>query len=165
MIFSLSLINNKIKSIDLKNEKKDYENQKCDYEKTLEELTEHLNEENPFDIEAKFSGYIPNPDFLNKKKVILRSNTPRASTQQIFSVPAQNITPRNSNFNMPESGVPKIEKMFDHSFDLTEQQWFHGILSRSQSEELLIEDGDFLVRVSFSYYLIKSGPFYHKVFK
>ncbi len=152
----LSITNNRLKSIDIKNEKKEYEIHKVDFEKMLDELTQYLDEDSPFEIEAKFPGYVPNPDFTNKKTV---STITSVSTRQTLTnpvsiqqrptdhVPVHNKTLQNSNVNHFDAS--KTENMFDHDMDLTEQSWFHGVLSRNESEKLLEKDGDFLVRVSF----------------
>ena len=38
--------------------------------------------------------------------------------------------------------------MFDHSLDIFDQPWFYGSISRNDCDNYLIEEGDFLIRVS-----------------
>ena len=45
--------------------------------------------------------------------------------------------------------IPLINEVdFVPNCDLDKEDWFHGPISRKQSEELVIRDGDFLVRES-----------------
>ncbi len=60
-------------------------------------------------------------------------------------------------FIKKSSFTPKLKDMsnnsetFDHSVQLKYQPWFHGILPRFIVDELLINNGDFLVRVKISF--------------
>ena len=47
-------------------------------------------------------------------------------------------------------GYDADKEDFNPTAPIGAQPWFHGILSRSQAEELLLEDGDFLVRENVS---------------
>jgi hypothetical protein len=124
----------------------------------LDELKEYLDEVSTIEIEAQFPGYVPNQNFSNKKTVstITTVSTRQTPTNPVTiqqrpanHVPIHNITLNNSNNNHFDAS--KTENMFDHDMNLTEQPWFHGVLSRNQSEVLLEKDGDFLVRVSFTF--------------
>lgn len=52
------------------------------------------------------------------------------------------------HLSVPEASL--LESINQKSEDdlLQDQEWFHGSISRKESEELVVEDGDFLVRES-----------------
>lgn len=56
-----------------------------------------------------------------------------------FSTPAPSLPPTNSNHTT---------KMAAEKAALLEEPWFHGPISRQESEALVVRDGDFLVRES-----------------
>ena len=62
----------------------------------------------------------------------------------------KNNEPKKFALNIPAKMVSlKKEYLFDHNLDITDQPWFHGYFPRKGAEEdLLTQDGDFLVRVS-----------------
>lgn len=44
--------------------------------------------------------------------------------------------------------TPEGESSCAVDLELMKEEWFHGPISRKQSEELVVKDGDFLVRES-----------------
>ena len=51
-----------------------------------------------------------------------------------------------SNF----SQLKPVSKMEGEKAALLEEPWFHGAISRAESEALVVKDGDFLVRESLT---------------
>lgn len=64
-------------------------------------------------------------------------------------------------------GYDAEKEDFNPSASIESQPWFHGVLNRSQAEELLLEDGDFLVRenaslpVSYTLSMRHEGAYEH----
>ena len=123
-LFILSSIVIKIKETDLKKEKAEIENHQMAIQKILNELISYISNENTIDITAKIPGFTTNrKEFYNL-----------------------NIIKKNDQVKKP---ALKKEYLFDHNLDITDQPWFHGYFPRKGAEEdLLTQDGDFLVRVS-----------------
>ncbi|XP_072038199.1 SHC-transforming protein 1-like isoform X6 [Amphiura filiformis] len=69
---------------------------------------------------------------------------PTASAPQSRTPPARPVPPRNP----PPAKPPPQQPSTPESKELTEEEWFHGPMSRKEGEALLEEDGDFLVRES-----------------
>lgn len=55
---------------------------------------------------------------------------------------------RSQPVGAPSSSVPIAEVEYVANCELDKEDWFHGPISRKQSEELVVRDGDFLVRES-----------------
>ena len=54
----------------------------------------------------------------------------------------------NSKRPQPSTSTLKQPVAFVPNSDLHKEEWFHGLISRKDSETLVIRDGDFLVRES-----------------
>ncbi len=69
---------------------------------------------------------------------------PPASAPQSRAPPARPVPPRNP----PPAKPPPQQPSTPEAKELTEEEWYHGPMSRKEGEALLEEDGDFLVRES-----------------
>jgi hypothetical protein len=68
--------------------------------------------------------------------------------QPTFPSPDKYEDPIIKPSQMHQSKKKQDSGMFNHNLKITDQPWFHGTLPRKDVEtNLLIEDGDFLVRV------------------
>ena len=132
----------------MQNEKADYESQQAEIQSLLEELVHCCNIQDLEEIEARFNTSIPIKATKSLKNVQNELNKDKYGSNPYFTQLKSKLI-----------GVGKSEKeqMFNHNIDLTEQLWFHGVLPRKDVEEdLLKEDGDFLVRVNFLLFLFVS---------
>lgn len=59
---------------------------------------------------------------------------------------ASSSAPRSNG--QPAAPLPSVMSSIDVNHDLMAHDWFHGILSREEAENILEEDGEFLVRES-----------------
>lgn len=55
---------------------------------------------------------------------------------------------RSQPVGAPAGSLPIAEVEYVANCELDKEDWFHGPISRKQSEELVVRDGDFLVRES-----------------
>ena len=75
--------------------------------------------------------------------------TPPARTSVLASEPDYyNDLPTMSSSNPPSIPPPPLPVNDDIGLQLEEQVWYHGSIGRKESEELVLRDGDFLVRKS-----------------
>jgi hypothetical protein len=131
--FTFSVLSNKLKYIDLKNEKVECENHKVVIEKILEQLHYYSDIQDLVAIDARFNPIIPIKPLPKPPQPIFPSSyvDPLIKPSQVYQLKQKQ-----------DSG------MFNHNLKITDQPWFHGTLPRTDVQtNLLIVDGDFLVRV------------------
>ena len=124
---TISIISHRMKIIDLKNEKIELESHRTIIQKFVDDLTEYISIQNTVDISVKILTGPIGP----------------------YQSPIWNHNQRPPIPTGPIPTLPSIAYAFDHNLEITNQPWFHGILPRKDVEEnLLTQDGDFLVRVN-----------------
>lgn len=115
----------------------------------------------------------PAPEYVNTTAVISNERHPDASKQKnvikhdifdmqpfVTSLSALEAeeSPIDSLLNSPNPTLPMssftqlkpLSKMDNEKAALLEEPWFHGAISRQESESLVVKDGDFLVRESLT---------------